>query len=93
MGVFAFILKYLRKTKMLATIIMLSVIGHAVILRFESFYMARALGLLPDYLKDSGVLRHVVTALAIYMMLIVADSLLDLTVRIAHAKFLPYFNS
>ena len=93
MNVFAFIFKYLRKTKMLATIIMLSVIGHAVILRFESFYMARALGLLPDYLKDSGILRHIIIALAIYMALIAVDSLLDLVVRVAQAKFLPYFNS
>ena len=93
MNVFAFIFKYLRKTKMLATIIMLSVIAHAVILRFESFCMARALGLLPDYLNDSAVLRNIIVALAIYMALIAVDSLLDLTVRIAQARFLPYFNS
>jgi ATP-binding cassette subfamily B protein len=92
-NVFAFILKYLRKTKMLATIIMLSVIAHAVILRFESFYMARALALLPDYVNDSFVLRHIILALAIYMILIATDSLLDLVVRIAQARFLPYFGS
>lgn len=93
MSPFRFILKYLRKTKMLASIILLSVIGHAVILRFESFYMARALGLLPDYVKDSALLRPIVLALTIYLSLIVVDSLLDLTVRITQARFLPYFNS
>ncbi|MBR2137659.1 MAG: ABC transporter ATP-binding protein [Alphaproteobacteria bacterium] len=93
MNVFAFIFKYLRKTKMLATIIMLSVIGHAVILRFESFYMARALGLLPEYVKDSALLYRIILALIIYIALIAVDSLLDLIVRIAQARFLPYFNS
>lgn len=93
MSPFRFILKYLKKTKMLASIIMLSVIGHAVILRFESFYMARALGLLPDYVKDSTLLRSIILALIIYLSLIIIDSLLDLAVRIAQARFLPYFNS
>ena len=65
MNVFAFIFKYLRKTKMLATIIMLSVIGHAIVLRFESFYMARALGLLPDYVNDSTILINIITALTL----------------------------
>lgn len=93
MNVFSFIFKYLCKTKLLATIIMLSVIAHAVILRFESFYMARALGLLPEYINNSAVLRNIVIALTLYILLIAADSLLDLTVRIAQARFLPYFNS
>lgn len=93
MNVFAFIFKYLCKTKLLAAIIMLSVIGHAVVLRFEAFYMSRALGLLPEYVKDITVLHHIIVALAIYVTLIAADSLLDLAVRIAQAKFLPYFNS
>lgn len=93
MSPFRFIFKYLKKTKMLASIIMLSVIGHAVILRFESFYMAKALALLPEYVTNSAVLSVIVMALSIYLSLIVADSLLDLIVRIAQAKFLPYFNS
>ncbi len=93
MNVFTFIFKYLRKTKLLAGIIMLSVISHAIILRFEAFYMAHALGLLPDYVEDSAVLQHIITALAIYVLLIALDSLLDLVVRVAQSRFLPYFNS
>ena len=93
MSVFAFILKYLKKTKFMAGIILFSVIGHTVILRFESFYMARALGLLPDYVENSSILKSIITALAIYIMLIAVDSLLDLIVRIAQARFLPYFSS
>lgn len=93
MSPFSFIFKYLKKTKVLAGIILAAVIANAVILRFESFYMARAMGLLPDYAANSLLLRQIISALALYLGLILVDSLLDLTVRITQAKFLPYFNS
>lgn len=93
MSPFSFIFKYLKKTKVLAGIILGAVIVNAVILRFESFYMARAMGLLPDYAANSLLLRQIISALALYLGLILVDSLLDLTVRITQAKFLPYFNS
>ena len=78
---------------MLVGIILVAVIAHAVILRFESFYMSRAMGLLPDYAANTALLQKIISALALYLGLILVDSLLDLTVRITQAKFLPYFNS
>ena len=93
MSPFKFIFKYLKKTKMLAGIILVAVIAHAVILRFEAFYMAKAMGLLPEYAAHSALLQQIIIALSLYLGLILVDSLLDLTVRITQAKFLPYFNS
>lgn len=93
MSPFKFIFKYLKKTKMLASIILVAVIAHAVILRFEAFYMAKAMGLLPECAANSALLRQIIIALSFYLGLILVDSLLDLTVRITQAKFLPYFSS
>ena len=93
MNVFTFILKYLRKTKLLAGVILLCVIAHSIILRLQSFYMARALGLLPDYLQNSTVLQSIVLALGLYICMIALDSLLELVERLAQSRFMPYFNS
>ena len=93
MNVFRFVIKYLLKTKVLASTILICVIAHAVVLRLQSFYMSRALGLLPDYAENTAIIGKIVMAMALFIGMIILDGLLDLIQRIAQAHFIPYFNS
>ncbi len=92
MKVWSFVLKYLRKTKVLATIILVCVVFHAIVLRCQSYYLSHALGMLPDYVNNTSLWSQIVLALVLYVCFIIGDGVLDLFQRIAQAKFLPYFN-
>ena len=47
MNVFAYIFKYIRKTKLLVAIILCSLVARSIADRGEAFAMAKIIGLLP----------------------------------------------
>ena len=60
MNVFAFILKYLRKTKFMASVIVVAMIVRSIADRGEVYAMSQTIGILPDYATDKSVLNKII---------------------------------
>lgn len=93
MNVLNFIKQYLRKTKLMASIIIVCVVIHMIIVRSNAYFMAQAIGLLPEYSSNNQVINQIIFYLLLYFFIIIIDRLLDLTQRYTSGKFIPYFNS
>ena len=93
MNVFAFILKYLRKTKLMAGIILFAIIARAVADRGEVFAMSQVIGVLPQYTQDKAVLSQIIFYICLLAAFLLFEGIANLVWRYVGGKFMPYFCS
>ena len=93
MNVFAFILKYLRKTKLMAGVILFAIIARAVADRGEVFAMSQVIGILPQYTQDKAVISQIIFYIVLLAAFLLFEALANLVWRYVGGKFMPYFCS
>ncbi|MBP5215574.1 MAG: ABC transporter ATP-binding protein [Alphaproteobacteria bacterium] len=93
MSVFAFILKYLKKTKMMATIILVALIARSIADRGETYALAQVIGILPDYAKDHTLIKHIFFFVGLLTFFLIFESVANFLWRYYGGKFMPYFCS
>lgn len=93
MNVFAFIFKYLRKTKLMASVILFAIIARAIADRCEVFAMSRVIGILPQYTQDKAVLSQIIFYICLLALFLLLEGLANLVWRYTGGKFMPYFCS
>ena len=93
MNVFAFILKYLRKTKLMAGVILFAIIARAVADRGEVFAMSQVIGVLPQYTQDKAVLSQIIFYICLLAAFLLFEGIANLVWRYVGGKFMPYFCS
>ncbi|MBQ8672400.1 MAG: ABC transporter ATP-binding protein [Alphaproteobacteria bacterium] len=93
MNVFAFILKYLRKTKLMAGVILFALICRSLADRGEVYAMAQIIGLLPKYTANNDILHNILFYVIMLTFFMFAGSLVNFIWRYTNGKFLPYFCS
>jgi len=93
MSVFAFIFKYLRKTKLMAGVILFALICRSLTDRGEIYAMSQIIGLLPEYTADNATIKSILCYSVILTVLMFAGSLVNFIWRYTNGKFLPYFCS
>ena len=93
MGVFSFIVQYLRKTKMLVGVILFSLIARSAADRGEVFAMAQIIGLLPQYAQNNAILSQIIFFIILLAAFLVFEGISAYVWRYAGGKFMPYFCS
>lgn len=93
MNVFAFILKYLRKTKVMAGVILFAIIARSVADRGEVYSMAQVIGLLPQYAGDKAILNKIIFYIVLLAAFLVFEGISTYIWRYMGGKFMPYFSS
>ena len=93
MNVFAFIFKYLRKTKLMASVIFFAIIARAIADRGEIFAMSQVIGILPQYAQDKAVLSKIIFYICLLGAFLLFEGVANLVWRYVGGKFMPYFCS
>ena len=93
MNVFAFILKYMRKTKMMIAIILTAIIIRCIADRGEIFAMSQTIGLLPQYAENKDVLNKIIMFISMLAGFLLLEGTSALVWRYTSGKFIPYFSS
>ena len=93
MNVFAFIFKYLRKTKVMAGVIFFAIIARSVADRGEIYSMAQIIGLLPQYTTDKGILNQIILYIFLLGAFLVFEGVSNYVWRYMGGQFMPYFCS
>ena len=93
MSVFSFILKYLRKTKFMATVIVVAMIVRSIADRGEVYAMSQTIGILPDYATDKSVLSKIIFYIGLMAFFLLLEGLTNYIWRYFGGKFQPYFSS
>lgn len=93
MNVFTFIFKYLRKTKVMAGIILFALIARSISDRGEIYAIAQIIGLLPQYTTDQSVLRFIVFYIFLLAAFLAFEGIANYGWRYMSGKFMPYFCS
>ncbi|MEE6206729.1 MAG: ABC transporter ATP-binding protein [Alphaproteobacteria bacterium] len=93
MSVFAFIFKYLRKTKVMAGVILFGIIARSIADRGEVYAMAQTIGLLPKYADDKNILTDIIFYIGLLAFFLIAEGLANYIWRYTGGKFQPYFSS
>ncbi|MBQ8481828.1 MAG: ABC transporter ATP-binding protein [Alphaproteobacteria bacterium] len=93
MNVFAFILKYLRKTKLMAGVILFAIIARAAADRGEVYAMSQVIGFLPQYAEDKKALSQIIFYICLLAAFLVFEGVANLVWRYVGGKFMPYFCS
>lgn len=93
MNVFAFIFKYLRKTKIMAAVILFALIARSISDRGEVYSMAQIIGLLPQYTTDKSVFNHILFYIGLLAAFLVFEGVTNYIWRYVGGKFMPYFCS
>lgn len=93
MNVFAFILKYLRKTKFMAAVILTALIFRCIAERGQIYAMSQVIGYLPKYTEDRAVLSQIVLFIGLLAAMLLLDSAAAYVWRYTAGKFMPYFCS
>lgn len=93
MNVFTFIFKYLRKTKVMAGIILFALIARSISDRGEIYAIAQIIGLLPQYTADQSVLRFIVFYIFLLAAFLAFEGIANYGWRYMSGKFMPYFCS
>ncbi|MBR3661805.1 MAG: ABC transporter ATP-binding protein [Alphaproteobacteria bacterium] len=93
MTAFAFIIKYLQKTKALAGMILAALIISSISNRAEIYAMSQIIGLLPEYSQNPNVLTSIILYIALLGAFLLLTSLSTLTWRYFSGSFMPYFSS
>ena len=93
MSVFRFILKYMRKTKMMVAIILVALIVRSIADRAEIYSMSQVIGFLPQYAENHAIIHSIIFYMLMLVLCLVAESLSTLVWRYMGGKFMPYFLS
>lgn len=93
MSVFGFIFKYLRKTKLMASIILAALIVRCIAERGQIYAMSQVIGYLPKYTEDRAVLTQILLFIGLLAAMLVLDGLGSYVWRYTAGKFMPYFCS
>ena len=93
MNVFAFIFKYLRKTKFMATVIVMSMIARSIADRGEVYALSQTIGILPEYANDKSVLSKVIFYIGLMAFFLAFEGVANYIWRYFGGKFQPYFSS
>ena len=93
MNVFAYIFKYVRKTKVLVIIILGSLVARSIADRSEAFAMAKIIGLLPQYNGNQSVLQQIFFYIGLLFFLLIFEGVAVFAWRYSGGKFMPYFRS
>lgn len=93
MNVFAFIFKYLRKTKFMATVIVVAMIMRSIADRGEVYAMSQTIGILPDYATDKSVLSKIIFYIGLLAFFLALEGITNYIWRYFGGKFQPYFSS
>ncbi len=93
MNVFAFILRYLRKTKFMAAVILAALIFRCIAERGQIYAMSQVIGYLPKYTEDRAVLSQIVLFIGLLAAMLLLDSAAAYVWRYTAGKFMPYFCS
>jgi len=93
MSVFTFILKYLRKTKFMASVIVVSMIVRSIADRGEVYAMSQTIGILPDYATDKSVFGKIIFYIGLMAFFLFLEGVTNYMWRYFGGKFQPYFSS
>ncbi len=93
MSVFAFIFKYLRKTKVMVSVILVAIVVRSVADRGEIYAMSQTIGLLPQYTNDKSVLQGIIFYIGLLAFFLVVEGISNYIWRYMGGKFQPYFSS
>ena len=93
MSVFGFIFKYLRKTKLMASIILAALIVRCIAERGQIYAMSQVIGYLPKYTEDRAVLTQILLFIGLLAAMLLLDGLGSYVWRYTAGKFMPYFCS
>ena len=93
MNVFAFILKYLRKTKFMASVIVIGMIIRCIADRGEVYALSQTIGILPQYATDHSALNRIIFYVGLLAVLLFIDGISNYVWRYMGGKFQPYFSS
>ena len=93
MSVFSFIFKYLRKTKLMASIILAALIGRCIAERGQIFAMSQVIGYLPKYAENNVIVSQILLFIGLLAAMLTLDGLCSYVWRYTAGKFMPYFCS
>ena len=89
MNVFAFIFKYLRKTKFMASVIVIGMIIRSAADRGEVYAMSQTIGILPQYASDPSVLHRVIFYICLLAFFLMIEAVSNYVWRYMGGKFQP----
>ena len=93
MSVFGFIFNYLRKTKLMASIILTALIVRIIAERGQIYAMSQVIGYLPKYTQDEAILSQILLFIGLLAAMFVLEGLASYIWRYTAGKFMPYFCS
>lgn len=93
MNVFAFIFKYLRKTKLMVGIILFAFLARVIADRGQIYAMSEIVGALPQYDEDKAILSRIIFFICLLGVFLLLEGLTYLTWQYTSGKFMPYFSS
>lgn len=91
MNVFAYIFQYLRKTKVLVTIILVGLVTRSIADRGEAYAIAKIIGYLPQYAENHAIMKHILFYIGLLVFMLVLEGAAAFAWRYAGGKFMPYF--
>lgn len=90
---FRFILQYLKKTKIMAGVIILAIVARSISDRGEVYAISQTIGILPQYADDKSVLNDIIFYICLLAVFLFAEGLTNYIWRYMSGKFQPYFSS
>ena len=93
MSVFAFIFKYLKKTKVMVGVILFALVVRSIADRGEVYAISQTIGILPQYTSDKSVLTSIVFYIGLLAFFLFLEGFANYVWRYTSGKFQPYFSS
>ncbi len=93
MSVFGFIFKYLRKTKLMVSVILAALIARTIAERGQIYAMSQVIGYLPQYAENSAILSKILLFIGFLAAMLMLDAVGAYVWRYTAGKFMPYFCS
>ena len=93
MSVFGFIFKYLRKTKLMVSVILAALIARSIAERGQIYAMSQVIGYLPQYAENPSIMHKIILFTGLLAAMLLLDALGAYVWRYTAGKFMPYFCS
>ncbi|MCQ2734607.1 MAG: ABC transporter ATP-binding protein/permease [Alphaproteobacteria bacterium] len=93
MSVFAFIFKYLKKTKTMVGIILFALVIRSIAERGGVYAVSQTIGALPQYASDKNVLSDIIFYICLLAFFLFLEGMANYVWRYTSGKFQPYFSS
>lgn len=93
MSPFRFILHYLKKTKVMTGVLVISLIINSFSSRGEIFAMSEIIGLLPKFAEDRGVIHGILLYICLFGAFLFLTTFSNVLWRYVGGNFMPYFLS